>query len=833
MDGSISRGSPAGACGACMPAGGGVITLAVRLVCGIAVSVALGACGGSDCPSPAPAPTPSAAGPVPWQRTEERAPCAAFDPLRQPFFGDLHVHTRVSADATIYGTKVGPRDAYDFARGATIAVSDENEAPTRTARLERPLDFTAVTDHSEWFGEVNLCSTPGSPVYDQAICQLLRRADPPDEQSRVTIEWLFPAGIANPPPSLPFCELPGVDCDAAAVSVWRELQAAAEEAYDRSAACTFTSFIGYEHTASPAGRHLHRNVIFRNERVPAFAASQLDTAEDGIPQGVWKAIEDDCLHAGIGCDAVIIPHNSNLSSGQQFADPADAAEARRRQDREPLVELHQQKGNSECRFDRVAGRGVGTADELCAYEQLLEANQQPRAPALPVDQYPARNMVRNALKQGLVLEDALGTNPFQFGFIGSTDTHNATSGNVEEGGWVGAEGNHDATPALQIGSAMRNNPGGLAVVWAEENSRDALFAALRRRETYATSGTRPIVRFFAGRLDEVRCGAPDFVAAGYRGGTAMGGEIGAVRGAASPRFAVLALRDPGTPAAPGAALQRVQIIKGWVDAGGESHEAVFDVAGDADNGATVDPATCEPRGGGADELCAVWDDPGFDPTQRAFYYARVLENPTCRWSTRVCKAAGVDPFAADCTTQAAAAGADFAACCIREADDPFLSPLTQERAWTSPIWYRPDGIAALRGAIDFGSGARSDRLSLSIRLRSVPTGADLEQDGLVLEVNDGDALLTVAVPPGALRLDAGEPSMWRGPAASGDEMVVTLARPPDGSVVIELEAAALDLAAADRVSHPVEVRLASGVYRASALRTWQGNAAGLRAPDAG
>lgn len=271
---------------------------------------------------------PSQPAPVaPWERTEDRAPCASYDALRAPYFGDLHVHTRYSADAYIFGTRGDPREAYRFAQGESIAVSDDDEAQTRHVRLVRPLDFAAVTDHAEFYGEVLLCITPGSPLYDEHMCQILRQADDPNNRFAVGVSWLFPAGIENPPPSHFFCELPGVDCDAAAVSVWQDIQGAAEEFYDRSARCGFTTFIGYEHTASPLGRHLHRNVIFRNHHVPASASSQLETHQDGVPQGLWKAVERDCLDADTGCDALIIPHNSNLSEGRQWLDPVDVDEA--------------------------------------------------------------------------------------------------------------------------------------------------------------------------------------------------------------------------------------------------------------------------------------------------------------------------------------------------------------------------------------------------------------------------------------------------------------------------------------------------------------------------
>ncbi len=760
-------------------------------------------------PSPASGtPAPTARPPAPWQRTETREPCASFALLRQPFFGDLHVHTAVSADAYLYGTRVQPADAYAFARGESIPLADDDEAQTRTARIERPLDFTAVTDHAEFFGEVKLCSTAGSAIYDQELCQLLRQAEAPEDRFTARVEWLYPLGIDNPPLSLPICDTPGIDCDAAAVSVWKDMQAAAEEAYDRTAACRFTSFVGYEYTASPAGKHLHRNIIFRNEHVPATAAGFLATAAGGIPQGLWTAVENDCLHAGSGCDALVIPHNSNLSGGQQWLDPADAAEARRRQDLEPLVEIHQNKGNSECRFDRLAGRGVETNDELCTFEQLPSSDEFPGTPPPSIDDYPPRNMVRNTLKDGLRLEDQLGVNPFKLGFIGSTDTHNGNAGDTDEYNWDGVAGNIDSSPARQLtDDQIRNNPGGLAVVWAEENSRDALFAALRRRETYATSGTRPIVRFFGGSLADADCNAMDLVDRAYRGGTPMGGDLGDVRGAQSPRFAVIALKDPGTEEAPGTDLQRLQIVKGWVDAAGETHEQVFDVAGNPDNGAGVDPQTCATVGSGAAQLCAVWEDPQFDRAQRAFYYARVLENPTCRWSTRVCQQIGVNPFDTDCAAQAERAGAAYANCCISDANDPFHELVIQERAWTSPIWYRPDAIATVEGGIRYGNSPGADTLSLTVTLGRLPAVLSDPQAQLHASVNDGDEIYSTDIPVAAIDTDA------------------------DGNAVAHIDSGPLDLSAAEPVDHMVAVTLSAGTYRAEYTRLWHFAGGELRAPE--
>jgi len=620
-----------------------------------------------------------------------RAACTAHDTLRQPFFGDLHVHTYYSADASIFGTRTGPRDAYAFARGATIPVADDDEAQTRSATIERPLDFAAVTDHAEFIGEVDLCTTPGSLLYDDAMCVDLRKAEPDlTDRFAVIVEWLFLAGINDPPDSHAFCDVPGVDCDAAAARVWQDMQAAAEEAYDRSAACTFTTFVGYEHTPSPFGRHMHRNVIFRDSRVPTRPLSFLETSGGGVLPGLWNALDAECVGAGTGCDALVIPHNPNLSGGRQFVDPADADEAALRQRFEPLVEIHQVKGNSECRFDRLAGAGTGTEDELCAFEQRSRPHEGPDATPLPVDEYPRRNLVRNVLEDGLAYEQAYGVNPFRMGFIGSTDSHNATAGDVDESDWVGGVGgNEDSSPARQLDN-VENNPGGLAVVWAEENSRDAIFDGLRRRETYATSGTRPVVRFFGGwKLPKKLCRKRNMVRKAYRRGVPMGGVLEGRRRRRKrpPRFLVWAAKDPGTASRAGTDLERIQIVKGWVDAEGTVHERVVDVVGEPAEGLGVDPATCEPTSAGASELCEVWTDPDFDPDERAFYYARVLERPSCRWSTFVCKREGVDPFSSDCALQAG--DGPLAACCLDETSHPSVAPTIRERAWTSPIWYAP------------------------------------------------------------------------------------------------------------------------------------------------
>jgi hypothetical protein len=762
----------------------------------------------------------------PWPRTETRAPCTSYTPLRAPYFGDLHVHTSYSADAYIFGTRVAPTDAYAFARGATIPLSDDQEQQTRTATLDRPLDFTAVTDHSEWYGETRVCTTSASGAFDLTACQDLRRFETDDnEDFTTTVEWLFPAGIANPPQFLPLCSTPGVDCGAARVSVWQDIQAAAEGAYDRTDTCTFTSFIGYEYTASPLGKHLHRNVIFRNEHVPPAAMSFLDTSAGGTPQGLWSAVETQCLHAGTGCDALIIPHNSNLSGGEQFKDPADAAEAFRRQTLEPLVEIHQIKGNSECRFDRIQQMGLGTNDELCSFEQLPWAQEGPAGNPVTIDKYPRRNMVRNTLEDGLGFEQTLGVNPFRFGFTGSTDNHDGTPGNVAEVAWVGGQGRHDGSPAVQIANEVRTNPGGLTVVWAEENSRDALFEGLHRRETYATSGTRPVVRFFGGNLRGVACGQGTLVHDAYVSAAPMGGEIGPERAARSPRFVIWATKDPGGGALPATDLQRVQIVKGWVDKDGTPHEQVYDVAGNANNGADVDHATCAPTGTGAADLCTVWTDPAFKRRERAFYYARVVENPTCRWTTRVCKAAGVDPFAADCAAQAATAGSDFANCCLGPANDASIDPVVQERAWTSPIWYRPEGVARLVGRVQFGTQPATDQVTLHVTLGGRPGDLDVTKNAFTLRVSDAADLFAVTVPAGQFRQIG--PGRYTFTDRTHGLRTLSLAIHGHGAVVMTLRTQNLDLSAVDRGEHMVHVEASAGNWRVAHDRLWTTRSGGL------
>jgi hypothetical protein len=470
------------------------------------------------------------------------------------------------------------------------------------------------------------------------------------------------------------CGAGGERCREQEALAWRATQDAAEEAYDRSAACRFTSFVGYEWTGMPDGNNLHRNVVFRNAVVPARPANYI---EETTPEALWTRLERDCLEAGNACDVLAIPHNSNVSGGLMFRDvrsdgePLTRADAGRRAAIERLLEVTQHKGDSECR--------AGGSDELCGYEKLPYARMSEMASARMWSPPAPNSYAREALGEGLRLGAKLGANPFPLGLVASTDTHLAASGLVDEDRFVGhAAGTVSARLEVPpLPDRLDFNPGGLAVLWAEENSRDALFEAMRRREAYGTSGPRIQVRFFGGAgYAPDMCGSPDFAGQGYAGGVPMGGELPAPASEA-PVFAVSALADPGTLDLAGTKLQRIQIVKIWLD-GETPRETVIDVAGDPSNGASVDPLTCNPIGPGAGQLCAVWRDPAFDPKAPSLWYARVVENPSCRWNAHACLAARVD-----CTTPGAVPEG-LEPCC-----DAAVPKTIQERAWTSPIFYTP------------------------------------------------------------------------------------------------------------------------------------------------
>lgn len=641
-----------------------------------------------------------------FERTEHRDPCARSESNRQPLFGDLHVHTSYSFDSYLSNQRNDPWDAYRYAKGKPIILPNANGEQAVEARIGRPLDFAAVTDHAEFLGQIKICTEDvGKLGYWWPHC-VMTRGQNIWVQLLAANWWTRLGGQLESPPEKSFaCTLS--DCDTAQLDSWKQIQRAAEEHYDRSSDCSFTTFVAYEYTEAFDQNNMHRNVIFRNTNVSKLPVSVYDTGRDSFPE-LWRRLRSQCTDLDTGCDVMAIPHNSNLSGGLMFRDPRSTEELENRQFFEPVVELVQHKGASECRYDRLRGLGLDTVDEQCDFEQIPTDNlnmmgtvhgevRTERANEVKLDIFGRRNMVRNALKDGLVLREKLGTNPFVMGFIGSTDTHNAAPGSTEEDNYLGHLGRRDAQ-YNSVQDHFYSNGGGLAVVWAEENSRDSIFTAVRRKETYATSGTRPILRFFAGKMEEDLCTAPDMVSLAYQRGIPMGGTLRPAESGTAPTFLVSVQKDSGTLRSPGTDLQRVQIIKGWLDTRGQTHEKVFDIAGDAANGAGVDTDNCNRVGRGIKQSCTVWRDPEFKAHENAFYYVRVLENPTCRWSTLQCQAAGVNPFSDQCQTEAAnatasaqksgASGDVYDRCCLDPNQEPFYSRTIQERAWSSPIWYQ-------------------------------------------------------------------------------------------------------------------------------------------------
>ncbi len=595
--------------------------------------------------------------------TETREPCANRNALRNPYFGELHLHTALSFDAYIFQNRLRPADAYRFARGEALRLAplDAMGNGTRNVQLDRPLDFAALTDHSEFLGETSLCTTPGASGYNTLTCQTYR--------SGMAGFVLFGADLAQRMPSRPPLLCAAGNCSMAAGRVWAEVQSSAHAAYDRTSACRFTSMIAYEWTGSTGGANLHRNVIFRNDRVPSLPVSYY---EQPTAQGLWTELRAQCSSAATGCEVLAIPHNSNLSDGRMFAleypgapDMASQrAQAQLRIATEPLVEIVQHKGASEC----VDSGLFGSADEACSFENVRLTTMPCNGTGLGsgVNCTARGDWARYALQTGMSEAARLGVNPYRLGFVGATDSHNSTPGNTGETNFPGHVATNDDEPAEQLGDSLfQFNPGGLAGIWAVENSRDALFEAMLRRETFATSGTRIVVRMFAGwNYPTDVCTNPMLPAVGYANGVAMGSDLPA-RGAATggPRFIVQAMADR-TP------LQQIQIVKLWLDALGRPHERIVTIAGEATNGASVDPATCMTMPGrGQMSLCTVWTDDQFNAGERAVYYARVLENPTCRWSTYVCNALPAGSRPANCGDA--------------------TRRTIQDRAWTSPVWYVP------------------------------------------------------------------------------------------------------------------------------------------------
>ncbi len=567
---------------------------------------------------------------------------------KNAYFGDLHVHTRFSFDAFSFATRGSPDDAYRFAKGGTLMHPAGIEV-----RLDEPLDFYAVTDHAAYLGAMTALLNPQHPRHREATELGLLDATTPAARGGYL------------PAARPFVETLGDDYDRK--GAWAQIVAAAER-HNRPG--EFTAFIAYEFTPSREGGNMHRNVIFAGGDVPDNIFGRDDSAN---PEDLWAWMDEQRARGG---DVLAIPHNSNGSDGWMFENvqydgsPMDADYVDRRMRNEPLVEIAQVKGTSET-HPALSPNDEWADFEIFPYRVGQWGKSRPNG-----------SYVREAWLTGLGLEASTGMNPYRFGVVAASDTHNAGS-RFDEENFLGKVGVHDALPqrrgSVPVGEfdglptyrhvyRMHYGAAGIAGIWAEENTRAALFAALRRKETFGTSGTRIRLRMFAGHGLPADLHDRRDMTAGMEG-VPQGGDLEG--GDVAPTFAVQALADPG--AAP---LQRLQVVKGWIE-DGQTHERVFDIACSdglavdpathrcPDNGATVDLATCAISAGlGAAQLGATWTDPAWDAPAIAFYYARVLENPTCRWSTWDAIRAGVPPRLG-------------------------LPETLQERAWTSPVWVRP------------------------------------------------------------------------------------------------------------------------------------------------
>jgi len=590
----------------------------------------------------------------------------------QVFWGDTHLHTGLSMDAGLFGARLGLDDAYEFARGEEVVASTG-----QPVRLGRPLDWMVIADHSDGMGFFNdlAAGNPAILKFDQAKpwYEGLQAGGEASAQAALSLIGTFSQGKIDPEMMAEYS--PGGKTYR---TIWDKVVDAAERFNNPG---TFTAFIGFEWTSLYMGNNLHRNVIFREggekagQVVPYTTQAPVGSID---PLDLYAYLED--YEAKTGGSALALAHNGNLSNGIMF--PMDKQFTGKKIDRnyvelrarwEPMYEVTQIKGDGE------AHPLLSPDDEFADYETWDVGNLD--VSAVKQDDMLQYEYAREALKNGLVLEEKLGTNPYKFGMIGSTDSHTGLS-TAEEENFFGKATNAEPSPARMQHPFMKNENGviegymlvssGYTGVWARENTRAALWDAMKRKEVYGTTGPRMMVRFFGGWnfVDEdFNSRAPAF--RGYEKGVPMGADLPAHDGEGAPTFMVYALRDPI-----GVNLDRIQIIKGWLDARGKTHEKVYDVAWSGDRepdsngklppvGNTVDIESANWTNTiGASELGTVWTDPDFDPGLKAFYYARVLEIPTPRWVVYDAFRFGIEL-------------------------PPEAETTGQERAYTSPIWYTP------------------------------------------------------------------------------------------------------------------------------------------------
>lgn len=598
----------------------------------------------------------------------EYSPYISHDYPNHVYFGDTHLHTAYSTDAGLVGASTTPDDAYRFAKGETVTSSNGI-----LARLARPLDFLVVADHAENLGLVIALDEADPEILANDWGKGLYELFEPKTDEAIAKSYLYWAdAFANSSAGNPLADTP-LD-----QSMWQRITEAAERHNNPGA---FTALIGFEWTSSPLGNNLHRNVIFRDGKDLADQIVPFSGYDSVDPEDLWAWMAD--YEESTGGRLLAIAHNGNLSNGLMFDDqtmagqPIDSDYASRRMRFEPVYEITQIKGDGEA-------HPMLSPDDAFADYGTWDVGSF--GPELKTPQMLPREYARAAWKRGLDYEAKLGVNPFKFGVVGSTDSHTGLA-TTEEDNFFGkvtmVEPTADSVRFDEqiTGRMTPDDPSddivhasalaaGLAAVWARENTREAIWDALSRKEVFATTGTRMRVRVFAGAAytaDDLN--RSDFAAYAYENGVPMGGDLSDLT--AAPRLLIRAIRDPD-----GANLDRIQVIKGWLDADGETQERVYDVACSGKRkiakgkckgavGNTVDIATATYSNSiGAPGLEAYWQDPDFDPATRAFYYVRVLEIPTPRWTTYDAAFFGID---------------------LPEG----VPPIHQERAYTSPIWYTP------------------------------------------------------------------------------------------------------------------------------------------------
>ena len=610
------------------------------------------------CSQPETGRTPDAGGQAPPAAAKPAA-ADAKHPMRA-YFGDTHVHTGWSADAGMDGAVTGPEDAFRLARGEEIKSNSGQQV-----KLARALDWMVITDHSDGMGTINEVVAKNPEML--ADPQLKRWSDAlnsGDEARASEAKLELISGQANKKLPKPIMDPKWM------VSAWDKTIAAAEK-YNEPG--KFTAIIGYEWTVNAGGGdNLHRNIVYRDNADKAKAMLPLTTFQTEDPEGLWKWMAE--FEAKTGGKVLAIPHNGNLSNGRMFEEtrfdksPLTRAYAEARTRWEPLFETTQIKGQSEAHPE------LSPTDEFAAYDlwDSTNLNGVPKKPGMRRTEY-----WREALKSGMRLEATLGANPFKYGANGATDTHTGLSTSDEDNFWgkfktLEPKAGRWKDPVMRGRVGWEQAAAGKMGVWATANTREALWDAMKRRETFSTTGSRMSVRFFAGYDYAEGDARGDVAAPGYAKGVPMGGDLEAAPAGRAPTFLVAAMKDPD-----GANLDRLQIVKGWVDAAGKTHERVFDVSW-SDNrkpgtdgklppvGNTVDLATGKYANSiGAAQLTGWFRDPEFDPKLRAFYYVRVLEIPTPRWILYDKVRFGLKDLPRNVTL------------------------VHQERAVTSPIWYVP------------------------------------------------------------------------------------------------------------------------------------------------